>query len=305
MTGRHIGWLEAADLQAAANYRKFVADAERPRQCRRRWDLDSFCLPEEHAEVQLWRRWRLAVRAGRAGPRVAEGQTTAGVFLYDAEHLQLFREDFPGVFSRGWPPDMRQFEDVCPEECVAHLPIRGQQSVLYHRLARARRMQKYNIVNPQEQYKDLNMSLTWQGAQASGCLVSSARPFLINRARDLTGVEALSLQGFHIPDLMQLGLDWSVPEQLCAAGNAMNGFTLSSIMLGMLAASPWCRLQEIALDDVRKAVNVTLPPAAPETMMGASSGDEEEEEEGASSGDVMEGASSGDEGFGHFAAMFS
>jgi len=166
-------------------------------------------------------------------------------------------------------------------------------------------MQKDNTVNPQEQYKDLNMSLTWQGALASvnGCLVSSARPFLINRARDLTGVEALSLQGFHIPDLMQLGLDWSVPEQLCAAGNAMNGFTLSSIMLGMLAASPWCRLQEIALDDVRKVVNVTLLPAAPD--VGASSGDEEEEEEGASSGDVMEGASSGDEGFGRFAAMFS
>jgi len=298
--------LSAADLQAAANYRKFVADAERPRQCRRSWDLDSFCLPEEHAEVQLWRRWRLAARAGRAGTRVAEGPKKAGVFLYEAEHLQLFREDFPGVFSRGWPPDMRQFEDVCPEECVAHLPPRGQQSVLYHRLERERRMQEDNTVNPQEQYKDLNMSLMWQGAlpYGNGCLVSSARPFLMKRLRDLTGVEALSLQGFHIPDLIELGLDWSVPEQLCAAGNAMNGFTLSSIMLGMLAASPWCRLQEIALDDVSKVVNVTLLPAAPD--FGASSGDEEEgEEEDVSSGDVVEGASSGDEGVCHFAAKFA
>eukprot|EP00959_Pyramimonas_sp_CCMP1952_P355170 7439715-Pyramimonas_sp.AAC.1 len=89
------------------------------------------------------------------------------------------------------------------------------------------------------------MSLGWQCANydswSAPCLVSSSRPFYFRAGRDMTGVEAMALQGWEISDVIQNSDYGRFPDPmlLSLAGNAMNWFVLSYVLLGAVAYLNW------------------------------------------------------------------
>ena len=62
-----------------------------------------------------------------------------------------------------------------------------------------------------ERIVDLTMCLEWQLSVTEdvGCFVSSMRPFLIEQMRDLSGKEALSMQGFFPDDIPDADGSWT------------------------------------------------------------------------------------------------
>ena len=74
------------------------------------------------------------------------------------------------------------------------------------------------------------------------CLVSSARPWLKQRRRDLNGLEALALQGFPLSRYCLGSLDnerFTQPHLLSMAGNAMSGFLLIPFFISIFTYALW------------------------------------------------------------------
>ena len=84
------------------------------------------------------------------------------------------------------------------------------------------------------------MNLGWQlGAPDCPCLVSTCRPWLLHRFRDLTGAEALEIQGFPAMLLKHGDKRLRNPDLLSMAGNAMSGYVLIPLFLGIFSNATW------------------------------------------------------------------
>ena len=83
---------------------------------------------------------------------------------------------------------------------------------------------------------DLNMKLSWQmSGPPVPCLVCTARPWVFCRRRDLTGAEALGLQGFDPKSIRHGDTRFSNPDLLSLAGNAMSGFVLAAVFVAIFS----------------------------------------------------------------------
>lgn len=84
------------------------------------------------------------------------------------------------------------------------------------------------------------MRLTWQiGLPDCPCLVSTCRPWILHRRRDLTGAEALELQGFPASFVQHRDRRIPNPVLLTLAGNAMSGYVLMAVFLGIFSTAEW------------------------------------------------------------------
>ena len=80
------------------------------------------------------------------------------------------------------------------------------------------------------------MNLEWQLGQSEvPCMVCSAQPWLFLRQRELSGAEALALQGFPVADLKHQDNRFKNRDLLHMAGNAMSGFVLVPLFISIFA----------------------------------------------------------------------
>lgn len=85
---------------------------------------------------------------------------------------------------------------------------------------------------------DLNTNLAWllgsMRPQQASCIVSTSRPWSIQRRRCVSGSEALHLQG--LPPWNQRITEFSESQLFDLAGNAFNGYVLIAVLAAMVAA---------------------------------------------------------------------
>ncbi|CAK0879848.1 unnamed protein product, partial [Prorocentrum cordatum] len=188
--------------------------------------LESFLLPDSHEEVREWRAHRMQTKTEAADKK---GSAKAGADQkYEDEHLELF-----SAAGLKWPPN---YKDAGLEDVVAHLPRRFAECVMY----RDSRIELKK--ESSERIIDLNSRLDWQRVGPPvPCLVCTGRPWLVKRQRDLTGAEAMNLQGYMYQDLM-FGPTFrmSNAELFHVAGNAMSGFILAPLFASLFSkATLW------------------------------------------------------------------
>ena len=94
------------------------------------------------------------------------------------------------------------------------------------------------------------------------CLVCSAKPWLFRDQRDLTGVEALGIQGYSIHEINQEPTRFRNKDLLHLAGNAMSGFMLSAIFLALFITMDW---------DGKQDIKQSAPCAMPDQLSSAES----------------------------------
>ena len=189
------------------------------------WPIESFLLPDDHPEVQrvlgAWRNTSTKDIAKGNGPKLKGGS-----FAYEADHMESF-----GQYGLMWPPALEAFSAA---QCGPNMGMlsRRQQEVVY--FLNATRGMEYTA----EEVRDLTKSLSWQTSSTAsgcmGCLVSSARPWLMRSSRPMVAVEALMVQGFDLGDLLdhQTGVcrsQLSEATLIGIAGNMMNGFVLAHL----------------------------------------------------------------------------
>eukprot|EP00959_Pyramimonas_sp_CCMP1952_P113300 2368113-Pyramimonas_sp.AAC.1 len=205
------------------------------------FDIEQFLLPDDHDEVRNWRAHRMKNKA-----EVEKRAKGTEQFEFESHHLQRYSEA-----KIEWPPPAKVFADNGLEGCVDHLPRRNQEAVLYHTVKAARQLEEEQAKKGKdvqqgqkvqtdqegtvtERVVDLNMKLDWQvNRQEVPCIVCTSRPWLVTRRRDVTGAEALGLQGYQILDLKNEDAMFTNPELLTLAGNAMSGFVLAVLLLAM------------------------------------------------------------------------
>ena len=189
--------------------------------------VTSFLLPDTHDEVREWRAHRMQTKTEKA----SRG-TSGAEQKYEEEHLEMFEKA-----GLQWPPDEEAFERAGLTDVVAHLPRRNAECVYYHYCGTK------NGTEPErkdEHIMDINMRLGWQASgQSVPCLVSSSRPWIFGRRRDLTGAEALEIQGFPAKYLQHNQKRFSNPDLLQMAGNAMSGFVLLAVWIGIMTCAQW------------------------------------------------------------------
>ena len=118
--------------------------------------------------------------------------------------------------------------------------------------------QKDCIPDIQDRVIDLNMKLDWQlGTPLISCLVCTARRWVFSRRRNLTGAEAMAVQGFAAKHITHGDCRFSNPGLLSLAGNAMSGFVLAAIFTSLFSTatdamdiSLSSRAYSIALEDM-------------------------------------------------------
>ena len=190
--------------------------------------LADFLFSNEHDSVRKWRAHRQQLREREAlKPELVKGKTNAET-VYELGHLESFLEH-----GLKWPPDMGSFEAV-----VSHLGRRQSELAFLctHKLKD----------EPGETCHDLNMSATWMvEAKANEChiLVSTSRPWLRKRQRDMTGDEALNLQGFDVKRqrvMCATLIDaFSNPQKFDLAGNSFCGFVVTALLLSLWCGTDW------------------------------------------------------------------
>ena len=168
-----------------------------------------------------------------------------------------------------WPPTDSDYTREGIEH-YKHLPTRQQQCIFYHHATanagrdelavdsqQGRASDHHDTAAPDrsERVVDVNKSLPWQVKSSSAisqprgshcaCLVSSSRPWLMLRKRQMLGVEALLLQGWNLSDIISPDGDgttsFTEPVLLGMAGNAMNMFVLTDLLLSAFLATDWQR----------------------------------------------------------------
>ena len=118
-------------------------------------------------------------------------------FEFEVEHLSIYQDH-----GFEWPPSLVEPDsDALDSVAVAtlHMTRRRREVVCFHALKLA------DIVaeDADEFVVDTNLNLKWTQNFATmnvaPCIVATSKPWLFGRARDLTGPEALALQGFWMP----------------------------------------------------------------------------------------------------------
>ncbi|CAK0866512.1 unnamed protein product [Prorocentrum cordatum] len=196
--------------------------------------IEDFMLPNDHPEVLTW-------LANRLDDRTRDKKRYK-TFKYEVDHKQLFDQNFGGRIPV--PPTESEYEHFGVAAGVVHLPTRMKESVLFHR-ALVGDQSAWDLPFMRERVVDLNKTLSWQmGGEDNWfapCLVSSARPYFLKALRDMTGVEAMCLQGWEPDDIVQSSAcgRFSDPTLLSIGGNAMSCFILNIVSLAAFMFSDW------------------------------------------------------------------
>jgi site-specific DNA-cytosine methylase len=212
------------------------------------WDLQRWLLADDDDEVDAWRDYRIEVlhkqeaamekkeEGGSAGKKNKKSKTDQDKpkdkMEFHVDHLQAYE-----AAGLHWPPvTTEDFEDK-----AGHLPRRSKEIAWY--LEQVFPVDKY----PTESLHDLHLNMKWQKGLESElntwcpCLTGSSRPWLRVAGRDLTGSEALALQGvdYEFQKPQRNGQMFTNPQRLDLAGNAFNAFCVLPLLLASFACIDW------------------------------------------------------------------
>lgn len=193
------------------------------------FDLEEFLLPDDDDGITEW-------RATCFEQRKKDKEDALSAF--HEKHLHAYNE-----IDLAWPPDYGEFGP-----CSSHL-CRRMREVAYY-FTQKLRHQTLETVH------DLNMSIDFMSEPRLGgcpCLVSTARPWLRRRQRDLIGDEALALQGWDIlrqreprdgpvsgRGRREQGRGgFSNQQKLDLAGNAFCGFVIAPVLVALITSIDW------------------------------------------------------------------
>ena len=178
--------------------------------------LDDYLLPDDHEEVREWTAHRMAVKTEADNKKKAT--RSCSDLNFESQHLEFYSTE-----GFTWPPTQAMLEAAGLADKLAHLPRRNQETAYYHTMCK--RSKEY----VSEKMFDLNMNLEWQLHQPTvGCLVCTAKPWLLKRRRELTGAEALTIQGFAWWEIRHSDTRYKNTDMLHLAGNAMSGYVFGS-----------------------------------------------------------------------------
>jgi site-specific DNA-cytosine methylase len=179
--------------------------------------LGEFLAPSDHVSVASWRAERTANLEARDCSRVDR--------KYEVDHMDAFI-----ALGMDYPPDMGDFTPT-----VSHLPRRQAELAFLYKL--------WNKDEPKETVHDLNMSPAFgAGTKTDECatLVSTSRPWLRKLERDMSGDEALVLQGFDYCRQYSVNSDFdsmsfSHSQKLDLAGNAFNAYVFGPLLFSAIS----------------------------------------------------------------------
>ena len=178
--------------------------------------LTAFLAPETHPGIHEWRAHRMQTKSEGTNRK-----ENAGCKKYEPEHMEAFL----AVGVTDYPPKVECFPSG------AHLPQRFFE-IAYLQDIRFKHLQKETV-------HDLNMSLNYQNnphEEQCFTLTSCSRPWLRQRKRDMTGDEALALQGFgYIRQVKANGTQvFTHAQKFDLAGNAFCSTSFASAFVAFI-----------------------------------------------------------------------
>ena len=183
--------------------------------------LEDFLVADDDPRVLWWKASQAEIHDKEGGQSNGKGE-----HKYDVDHLDAYLKA-----SLPWPPALGDFSSK-----VSHLPRRqGELAYLIERTVSD---------STGETCHDLNMSADWISTSRPNmchCLVSSSRPWLRRRQRDMIGDEALAIQGFDLARQRDPpgGQGPTSVNKLDLSGNAFSGFVVCGVLLAMWSNIEW------------------------------------------------------------------
>ena len=198
--------------------------------------LEPYLLPDDHEEVRECMAHRLAART--EADRRKDSKNPTG-FHFEPQHLEHFSAE-----GLKWPPDEHMFSHAGLQACTEHLTQRQREAVFFHTMCQ--RSQETSG----ERIIDLNPKLEWQiGLPVVPCITCSAKHWLLRRRRELTGAEALYLQGWPCHALNHSRSRMKNSDLVQLAGNAMSGYVLIGVLISLFTQTNIVTPQVCVLGD--------------------------------------------------------